>query len=443
MAAPAKEMLRFIACGSVDAGKSTLIERLLLDCKTMSGLHAEREQGIPIGVAYRHFETASRKFIVADTPSHEQNTRHMVAGASTADLAMLVVDASQDLELQTSRLTLLSSLLGIRHVVLAINKMDLAGHCEVTFERIAGEYREFAASLGIARVDAVPVVAVHGDNLTQPSATMPWYRGATLLDLLEAAPIEAHHPMTLTPADNVAALRGDMIVEAGNPAKVADRVEAPVVRLRTQPWLPGRTYATHNVHWQAHEVKRATRALQKGQRACVVWFTGLSGAGKSTIADLVERRLFALGHHTYLLDGDNVRHGLNKDLGFTDADRVENIRRITEVAALMADAGLIVLAAFISPFRSERDAARRLLGGEGFIEVHVDAPLALAEQRDPKGLYRKARRGELHNFTGIDSPYEAPEQPELHLDTSALTADACADAVLTQLRERGFLRAGG
>ncbi len=620
MAPVAKDLLRFIACGSVDDGKSTLLGRLLFDSQTLfadqlaaldadsrrhgtrgdeldfalllDGLQAEREQGITIDVAYRYFETATRKFIVADAPGHEQYTRNMVTGASTADLAVLVVDASQGLKVQTRRHTLLASLLGIRQVVLAVNKMDLVRHAQDTFRRIAQEYLEFATTLGIKQVDAIPVVAVHGDNLVHASAAMPWYGGATLLGLLEAAPIEAqraqaqplrlpvqaairpdagfrgvtgtlasgtlrpgqrvrimpsgtlstvqrivgwgtdlpeavaHQAVTLTLSDAVDVSRGDMLVDAENPPEVADRFEASLVWLHEQPLLPGRAYTmklatqtvtatvlplkhrinvdtlaheaattlamnqvgvaaleldrkvafdaytanretggfilidrlthhtvaagmlhfalrrSHNVHWQSHAVHREARSLQKAQKACVVWFTGLSGAGKSTLADLVERRLFALGHHTYLLDGDNVRHGLNKDLGFTDADRVENIRRITEVAALMADAGLIVLTAFISPFRSERDAARSLLGGTGFFEVHVDAPLALAEQRDPKGLYRKARRGELRNFTGIDSPYEEPEHPELRLDTAAVPADACADAVLAMLRDRGYLRGG-
>ena len=581
MAFAAKGLLRCIACGSVDD------VAILLD-----GLQAEREQGVANEVTYRHFETATRKYTVAQTLGHGPDTRNLVAAASSADLALLVLDASQGLRVHARRSTLFASLLGIRHVVLAVNKMDRVDHSQAVFERIAGEYLGLASSLGIARVDAVPVIDANGDNLIRASAAMPWYRGATLLGLLEAAPIEAqfdrakplrlpvqrvdrldagfrgiagtlasgsvrpgervrimssgrvsavqrvvgsgadlpeavaHQAVTLTLSDDIDVSRGDMLVDADNPPEVADRFEASLVWLHEQPLLPGRAYAmqlaarnvtatvaplkyrinvdtlahepattlaidevgvvaleldrkvafdahsenretggfslidrlthdtvaagmlhfalrrSHNVHWQVHEVSREARAVQKGQKACVVWFTGLSGAGKSTLADLVERRLFALGHHTYLLDGDNLRHGLNKDLGFTDADRVENIRRVTEVAAMMADAGLIVLTAFISPFRSERDRARSVLCDTGFLEVHVDAPLALVEQRDPKGLYRKARRGELRNFTGIDSPYEEPEDPELRLDTGATTADACADAVLALLRERGFLRGG-
>ncbi|MEY4340235.1 MAG: hypothetical protein RLZ14_2085 [Actinomycetota bacterium] len=610
-------MLRFITCGSVDDGKSTLIGRLLFDSKLVfddhlaaleadskrvgtqgadldfallvDGLAAEREQGITIDVAYRYFSTPRRTFIVADTPGHEQYTRNMVTGASTADLAVILVDARKGVLTQTRRHSYLVSLLGIRHVVLAVNKLDLVEYSHEVFERIVADYREVAAGIGIPEVVAIPVSALRGDNITAPSPNTPWYTGPTLLGHLDAVEVEAtpdagafrmpvqwvNRPnpdfrgfagtvvsggvckgdavrvvpsgittsvarivtadgdldeavtgqaVTLVLADEVDVSRGDVIADAADPPAAADQFECHLVWMADEPMLPGRQYllkigartvtatvarpkykvnvnslehvATRtlelneigvcnislsqpvafdpytanrdmggfilidrttqntvaagllhfalrradNVHWQAVTVNKAARAALKGQRGCVVWLTGLSGSGKSTVANLVEQQLHALGVHTYLLDGDNVRHGLNRDLGFTDADRVENIRRVAEVAALMVDAGLVVIASFISPFRAERQMARDLLADGEFVEVFVDAPLAVAEQRDPKGLYAKARRGELVNFTGIDSPYEAPERPEVWLDASGTTpATANADVVIEYLRGSGLL----
>ncbi len=613
-----KSLLRFITCGSVDDGKSTLIGRLLYESRLLfedqlaaveadsrkwgtqgaeidfallvDGLAAEREQGITIDVAYRYFSTERRKFIVADTPGHEQYTRNMVTGASTADAAVILVDARKGVLTQTRRHSTLVGLIGMRHVLLAVNKMDLMDYDAQVFARIAGEYREFAARIGLPEVSAIPLSALRGDNMLQPSAHTPWYSGPTLMGWLQAVEVDetrqqqgplrlpvqwvnrpgpdfrgfagfiaggvvrpgdrvrvqpsgrqtqvarvlgpdgdlalavAGQSVTLTLADEVDVSRGDMISSADSAAEVADQFEATLVWMADEPMYPGRPYLlklgtrtvnatitepkyrlnvntlehlaarqlelneigvvnleldravafdpyrdnratggfilidrlshatagagmlhfalrrAHNIHLQHLDVDQAARAALKGQRPCVVWFTGLSGAGKSTIANLVEKRLHAMGRHTYLLDGDNVRHGLNRDLGFTAADRVENIRRIAEVARLMVDAGLIVLSAFISPFRAERAMARARVKDGEFIEVHVDTPLGLAEQRDVKGLYQKARRGELKNFTGIDSPYEAPEQPELHIDTRTLSAEQAAERVLITLRERGFLR---
>jgi bifunctional enzyme CysN/CysC len=612
-------LLRFITCGSVDDGKSTLIGRLLYEAGLLyedqlaaleadsrkvgtqggdldfalllDGLMAEREQGITIDVAYRFFSTEKRKFIVADTPGHEQYTRNMVTGASTADAAILLVDAGKGLLAQTRRHSYLVSLLGIRHVVLAVNKMDLVGYAQPTFAAIERDYRGFAAQIGLEDVRCIPVSALHGDNVVSLSVRMPWYPGPTVLGYLETVEIDharlerapfrmpvqwvnRPHPdfrgfaglvaggtvrpgdrvrvlpsgresrvarlaaadgdlaqavpgqsITLVLADEIDVSRGDVIAAADSPAGVADQFEATVVWMSEQPMLPGRPYLlkigaktvgatvshlkyrvnvntlehlaakrlglneigvgnlaldrpiafdayrdnrdtggfilidrltnhtvgagmlhfalrrSQNIHWQATDLHKQARALQKGQRACVLWFTGLSGAGKSTIANLVEQRLYARGLHTYLLDGDNVRHGLNRDLGFTDEDRVENIRRVAEVARLMVDAGLIVLVSFISPFRSERAMARSLLEAGEFVEIFVDVPLTVAEERDPKGLYRKARRGELKNFTGIDSPYEAPERPEVHLDTTALTPARAAEQVIAVLEARGILSA--
>jgi bifunctional enzyme CysN/CysC len=612
-------LLRFITCGSVDDGKSTLIGRLLYEAGLLyddqlaaleadsrkvgtqggdldfalllDGLMAEREQGITIDVAYRFFSTDKRKFIVADTPGHEQYTRNMVTGASTADAAILLVDAGKGLLPQTRRHSYLASLLGIRHVVLAVNKMDLVGYAHPTFAAIESDYRAFAAQIGLEDVRCIPVAALHGDNVVSLSARMPWYQGPTVLGYLETVEIDharlerapfrmpvqwvnrphadfrgfaglvaggtvrpgdrvrvlpsgresrvARLPaadgdlaqavpgqsITLVLADEIDVSRGDVIAAADSPAGVADQFEATVVWMSDQPMLPGRPYwlkigaktvgatvshlkyrvnvntlehlaakrlglneigvgnlaldrpiafdayrdnrdtggfilidrltnhtvgagmlhfalrRSQNIHWQATDLHKQVRALQKGQRACVLWFTGLSGAGKSTIANLVEQRLYGRSLHTYLLDGDNVRHGLNRDLGFTDEDRVENIRRVAEVARLMVDAGLIVLVSFISPFRSERAMARGLLEAGEFVEIFVDVPLAVAEERDPKGLYRKARRGELKNFTGIDSPYEAPERPEVHLDTTALTPERAAERVIAVLEARGILSA--
>jgi bifunctional enzyme CysN/CysC len=610
-------LLRFITCGSVDDGKSTLIGRLLYDANLLledqlaalqsdsrkvgtqggdldfalllDGLIAEREQGITIDVAYRLFSTDRRSFIVADTPGHEQYTRNMVTGASTADAAILLVDARKGVLTQTRRHSYLVSLLGIRDVVLAVNKMDLVGYSRTAFAAIEDAYRAFAAQIGLDRICCIPVSALKGDNILTLSDKTPWHHGPTLLGHLETIEVDrtrleqapfrmpvqwvnrphadfrgfagivtsgiirpddrirlqpsgresrvarivayggdlthavAGQSITLTLADEVDVSRGDVISSADAPAGVADQFEATIVWMSDQPMLPGRIYwlkigaktvsaaithpkyrvnvntlehlaakrlelneigvcnlamdrpiafdpyrenrdtggfilidrlsnntvgagllhfalrRSHNIHWQATDVHKQARSAQKGQKACVVWFTGLSGAGKSTIGNLVEKKLHARGLHTYLLDGDNVRHGLNRDLGFTDEDRVENIRRCAEVAKLMVDAGLIVLVSFISPFRSERRMARALVEADEFIEVFVDAPLAVAEERDPKGLYRKARRGELRNFTGVDSPYEPPEHPEIRIDTTATTPESAAEQIIAILQGRGAI----
>jgi bifunctional enzyme CysN/CysC len=614
-----KSLLRFITCGSVDDGKSTLIGRLLYESKLIfddqlaalaldskrvgtrggeldfallvDGLAAEREQGITIDVAYRFFETARRKFIVADTPGHEQYTRNMVTGASTADLAVILVDARKGVLTQTRRHSFLVHLLGISRVVLAINKMDLVGYSRATFEPILADYRAFAAGIGLTDIIAIPVCAVDGDNVISHGPNMPWYRGPTLIEHLESVEVHAagggaalrlavqwvNRPNadfrgfagqiasgSVRPGDRIRVLpsgresrvarivtadgdleravagqsvtltleteidvgRGDLIASADSPPQLADQFEATIIWLHDEPMLQGRAYLmkagtrtlsatvaplkhkinvntlehaaaerlelndigvceleleraipfepyrenralgafilidrltnntvgaglihfalrrSQNVHWQALDVDKQIRSRQKGQRACVLWLTGLSGAGKSTIANRVEKRLTAAGRHTYLLDGDNVRHGLNKDLGFTAQDRVENIRRIAEVSKLMVDAGLIVLVSFISPFRSERMMARGLFEEGEFLEIFVDVPLNVAEERDPKGLYKKARAGEIKHFTGIDSPYEAPVKPDLRLDTTAASADALADQIVEQLRKGGYLGNG-
>jgi bifunctional enzyme CysN/CysC len=611
-----KSLLRFMTCGSVDDGKSTLIGRLLYESKMIfedqlaalaadskrigtrggeldfallvDGLTAEREQGITIDVAYRFFSTARRKFIVADTPGHEQYTRNTVTGASTADLAVILVDAQKGVLTQTRRHSYVVSLLGIPRIVLAVNKMDLVGYSREVFARIEREYREFATRIGLTDITCIPVCAVHGDTVVQHGSNMPWYDGATLMDHLEQVKVGEdlalrpfrlpvqwvnrpnHHfrgfaglivsgtvqvgdavrvlpsgrpsrvarilvgstdvetatvgrSVTVTLADEVDVSRGDVLAAADAPPAVADQFEATVLWMHEEPMLPGRSYLmkiatqtvgmtvaplkykinvntlehvaarkldlndigvcglgldrpvvfesykdnrdlggfividrmtnatvgagllhfalrrAQNVHWQALDINKRARAEIKAQKPCVLWFTGLSGAGKSTIANLVELRLHALGRHTYLLDGDNVRHGLNKDLGFTDADRVENIRRVAEVSRLLVDAGLIVLVSFISPFRTERRMARRLMEPGEFFEVFVDTPLAVAENRDPKGLYRKARRGELKNFTGVDSAYEAPENPEIRIDTVQLTAEQAAGLILDRLRSVGVI----
>jgi len=607
-----KGFLRFITCGSVDDGKSTLIGRLLYDSKVVfddqlaaltgeskkfgtqgddldfallvDGLSAEREQGITIDVAYRYFSTEQRKFIVADTPGHEQYTRNMVTGASTADAAVLLVDARKGVLTQTRRHSYLVSLIGIRHVALAVNKMDLVDYSEKRFHEIEAQYREFASQIGLTDVTCIPLSALRGDNILAPSRNTPWHRGATLMGWLETVEVDEHRlqrlpfrlpvqwvnrphmnfrgfsgtiasgavkpgdriralpsgsesrvarivtaggdleravagqSITLSLADEVDVSRGDVIAAADAPAEVADQFEASVVWMSEQPMLRGRTYSmkigaktvaatvaplkyrvdvntlehlaadklelneigvceleldqaiafdpytenrdtggfilidrltndtvgagmlrfalrrAHNIHLQHIDVDQAARSALKGQKACVLWLTGLSGAGKSTVANLIEKNLHAMSRHTYILDGDNVRHGLTKDLGFAAEDRVENIRRIAEVAKLMVDAGLIVITAFISPFRAERRMARALLKPGEFIEIFVDATLNVAEQRDPKGLYKKARRGEIKNFTGIDSPYEEPEAPEIHIDTAALDPAEAADQVLTALQ---------
>jgi bifunctional enzyme CysN/CysC len=604
-----KSLLRFITCGSVDDGKSTLIGRLLYESKMIfddqltaldvdsrkvgtrggeldfallvDGLAAEREQGITIDVAYRFFSTDRRKFIVADTPGHEQYTRNMVTGASTADVAVILIDARKGILTQTRRHSFLVSLLGIRHVVLAVNKMDLVGYDQERFNAIDRDYREFAARIELTDITAIPISAVYGDNIIEPGANMPWYRGPALLHHLETMEVEdasatlpfrmpvqwvnrpaldfrgfagrieggtirpgdqvrilpsgrmsrvarivtgsgdlseavAGQSVTLTLTDEVDVSRGDILAGAESPPEVADQFDAMLVGLNGAV-LPGRSYSmkigakivnatinplkykvnintleqlaaerlelndigaceieldrpivfepykksrelggfilidpiTHstvaagtltfalrrsqNVHWQALDVNKQARAARNAQRPCVLWLTGYSGAGKSTIANLVEKKLYAMGKRTYLLDGDNVRHGINKDLGFTAQDRVENIRRVAEVAKLMVDAGLIVLVSFISPFRAERNAARALFGEGEFFEIFIDTPFAEAEKRDVKGLYKKARQGELKNFTGIDSPYEAPESPEMRIDTTALDAEQAADSIIEHL----------
>ncbi len=612
-----KTLLRFITCGSVDDGKSTLIGRLLYESHLVfedqlaaleadskkvgtqgdeldfallvDGLSAEREQGITIDVAYRYFSTEKRKFIVADTPGHEQYTRNMVTGASTADVAVILVDARKGVLTQTRRHSYLVALLGIRTVVVAVNKLDTAGYSPDVFAKIESEYREFAAAIGLDDVTAIPLSALHGDNITAPSPNTPWYAGPTLIEFLETVDVEDRSPagpfrmpvqwvnrpdagfrgfsgtvvggtvrpgdrvrvfpagtessvarivtragdlgaaatgesVTLTLADEIDVSRGDVLAALDAPPGVADQFEAHVVWMSEREMLPGRPYLvkigartvgatinrhkykvnvntlehvaantlqlneigvctvaldrpvafdpytenrdtggfvvidrltndtvgagllhfalrrSSNVPWQAVDVDKKAHVALKGHRPCVVWFTGLSGAGKSTIANLVERRLHSDGIHTTMLDGDNVRHGLNRDLGFTDADRVENVRRVAEVARLMVEAGLVVLVSFISPFRAERRMARGLVGAGEFCEVFVDTPLPVAESRDAKGLYAKARRGELRNFTGIDSPYEAPEQAELHVDTTTMSSEQAADAVVARLVELGVLR---
>ena len=611
-----KSMLRFITCGSVDDGKSTLIGRMLYDSKLVfedhlaaleqdskvvgtqggeldfallvDGLAAEREQGITIDVAYRFFSTEKRKFIVADTPGHEQYTRNMVTGASTADLAVILIDARQGVLTQTRRHSYLVSLIGIRHIVLAINKLDLVDYSEDVFNSIVSEYTAFAEQIGLTNIVPIPISALRGDNVTDRSENTPWYHGPTLIGHLETVEVDreleakpfrlpvqwvnrpdldfrgfsgeitsgvvragdkvrvlpsgrestverivtfdgdleqaaAGQSITLSLADEIDISRGDILAAASSPPAVADQFEAHIIWMSEAEMLPGRPYLlkigartvnatlaqpkykvnvntlehsaaktlelneigvcnlnvdrpiafdpyvesrdtggfilidkftngtvacgllhfalrrSDNVHWQALEINKDARALQKSQRPAVLWFTGLSGSGKSTIANIVEKKLYELGRHTYLLDGDNVRHGLNKDLGFTDADRVENIRRVSEVSALMVDAGLFVLVSFISPFRAERRMARERVGDGEFIEIYVSTPLSVAETRDPKGLYAKARRGELSNFTGIDSPYEEPEAPEITIDTESMSAEQAADQIIDYLRSNDFL----
>ena len=612
----AKELLRFITCGSVDDGKSTLIGRLLYESKQIfddqlaalesdskrhgtqgakidfallvDGLSAEREQGITIDVAYRFFSSAKRKFIVADTPGHEQYTRNMVTGASTADLAVLLVDARKGVLTQTRRHSYLAQLVGIRRFVLAVNKMDLVDYDQAAFDAISADYRLFASKIGIEDWTAIPVSGLNGDNVMSRSEATSWYNGPSLLEHLDTVPLDvaadaekplrmpvqwvnrpnqnfrgfsgqiasgtmgpgaevrilpsgrltrlerivtldgdvddaaAGQSVTVTFEDEIDCSRGDVIAAAADPPEAADQFEATIVWMADEELLPGRGYwmkiATQtvtamiqepkyevnvntlehlatktlglnsigvaelatdreivfepyavegsspnralggfvlidkltnttvacgmihfalrralNIHRQHLDVSRETHAALKGQRPAVLWFTGLSGAGKSTIANLVEKKLTARGRHTFLLDGDNVRHGLNRDLGFTEADRIENIRRVGEVARLMTDAGLIVLTAFISPFRAERHMVRRMIPEGEFLEVFVDTPISEAEKRDVKGLYAKARAGELKNFTGIDSPYEAPEHAEIHIDTTKLTADQAADYIVEQL----------
>jgi bifunctional enzyme CysN/CysC len=607
-----KSLLRFITCGSVDDGKSTLIGRLLYDSKMIfedqlasleadskrvgtqggeidfallvDGLAAEREQGITIDVAYRFFTTEKRKFIVADTPGHEQYTRNMVTGASTADLAVILIDARKGVLTQTRRHSYLAHLIGIQNIVLAVNKMDLIDYDREKYNAICDEYRRFANEIGIGDdFTCIPISGFKGDNITTRSANTPWYGGPALIDHLESVEVNsdadqdkpfrlpvqwvnrpnldfrgfsgqiatgavskgqtvrilpsgktstvskivtmdgelaeavAGQSVTLCLADEVDCSRGDVIAIADNPPEVADQFEATLVWMSDEAMIPGRGYwlklasqtvsasiqapkyqvnvntmehlaaktlelnaigvveistdkpiifeayaenralggfilidkltnatvaagmlnfslrRAQNVHWQAVDITRDMHANMKNQKPAVLWFTGLSGAGKSTIANLVEKKLHRMNRHTFLLDGDNVRHGLNRDLGFTEADRIENIRRVGEVARLMADSGLIVITAFISPFRAEREMVRAMLPEGEFFEIHIDTPLAEAEARDVKGLYKKARAGQLKNFTGIDSPYEAPAVPELRIDTTKMTPEQAADAIVDRL----------
>jgi len=603
-----KTMLRFITCGSVDDGKSTLIGRMLYDSKMIfedqldaltadskkvgtqgqeidfallvDGLAAEREQGITIDVAYRFFNTEKRKFIVADCPGHEQYTRNMVTGASTADLAVILIDARKGVLVQTRRHSYLCHLIGIKNIVLAVNKMDLVDYDHAVFDAIVKDYTEFAHSIGIESFTALPISGFKGDNITTLSQNTPWYKGPTLIEHLETvevlSSVDAEKPFRLPvqwvnrpnldfrgfsgliatgsvkPGDQIRVLpsgktskvtrvvtfdgdldkavagqsvtvcfedeidcsRGSVISVADNPPQTADQFEATIVWLADDALTPGRAYwlklgtqmvsatvaepkytvnvntmeqmaaktlelnaigvaevttdkaivfesyadnrtlggfilidkmtnatvaagmlhfslrRSQNVHWQALDIGRKQHADLKNQKPAVLWFTGLSGSGKSTIANLVEKKLHRMNRHTFLLDGDNVRHGLNKDLGFTEADRIENIRRVGEVAKLMADAGLIVITAFISPFQADREMVRSMLPEGEFLEVFIDTPLKVAEARDVKGLYKKARSGELKNFTGIDSPYEAPRNPEVRIDTTALSPEEAANLIV-------------
>ncbi len=606
-----KSLLRFITCGSVDDGKSTLIGRLLYDSKMIfedqlatlesdskrmgtqgqdidfallvDGLAAEREQGITIDVAYRFFATEKRKFIVADCPGHEQYTRNMVTGASTADLAVILIDARKGVLVQTRRHSYLAKLLGIRNIVLAVNKMDLIDYDQAKYDAIVADYTEFAASIGISDFTPMPISGFKGDNITDTSANTPWYTGLPLMAHLETVALDNDadqskplrmavqwvnrpnldfrgfsgqiatgtvHPgdairvlpsgktttikkivtldgelqeavagqsVTLCFADEIDCSRGDVIAAADNPPEVADQFESTIVWMADDALVPGRSYwlklgtqmvsatvqapkytvnvnsmehmaaktlelnaigvaeistdkpivfapyadnhalggfilidkisnatvaagmlhfslrRAQNVHWQATDIGRNAHAMLKNQKPKILWFTGLSGSGKSTIANEVEKALHLMNRHTFLLDGDNVRHGLNKDLGFTETDRIENIRRVGEVAKLMADAGLIVLTAFISPFRAERDMVRAMLPEGEFVEIFVDTPLEIAEARDVKGLYKKARAGQLKNFTGIDSPYEPPEHPDIRVNTVEMSPAEAAEYIVRQL----------
>jgi bifunctional enzyme CysN/CysC len=617
-----KELLRFITCGSVDDGKSTLIGRLLFDSQKIledqlaavrtdsarwgttgdetdlallvDGLQAEREQGITIDVAYRFFDTERRKFIIADTPGHEQYTRNMATGASTADLAIILVDAERGVQVQTRRHGHIVALMGIQHVIVAINKMDLVGHDRARFDEIRADCEKFLKALGVPDVRCVPVSALRGDNVVHGSTAMAWYTGAPLLEILNTIDVRRAHELedlrlpvqyvnrpdasfrgysgtivagrtrkgdavmalpsrrnsrvrsistydgeleeahlgqavTVTLEDEIDISRGDVLVHSDRSPNVGDRFDAHLIWMADAPLLPGKQYefklgpryvngtvevihhridvndasehearelklneialcrialneqvafdtydtcrgsggfvvvdrlqhgtvgagmirraASHamaeragNLFWQPTRVTRDQRANQKGQQPCILWLTGLSGAGKSTVANALEQMLQLRGHHSYLLDGDNVRHGLNKDLDFTDAGRVENIRRIGEVAKLFVDAGLIVVTAFISPFRSDREMVRELVNEGEFVEIHVSTPIEVCEQRDPKGLYAKARTGSIKNFTGVSSPYEAPENPELNLDTSRLSVQESVATIIRYLESTGRLK---
>jgi bifunctional enzyme CysN/CysC len=613
-----KDLLRFLTCGSVDDGKSTLIGRLLHDSKLVfedqlstlardsvrhgttgddidfallvDGLEAEREQGITIDVAYRFFTTPRRSFIVADTPGHEQYTRNMATGASKADLAIILIDARKGVLVQTRRHSLICSLLGLRHVVVAVNKIDLVSYRQDLFNEIVAEYKTFAAQLGFSSIAAVPLSARYGDNITELSDKTAWYEGPTLLDYLETIDVESENAekpfrfpvqwvnrpnldfrgyagtvmsgtiksgaaivvagsgqsstvkeilayegplasaqagdaITITLAGNIDIARGDLLVDPTARPEVSDQFAAHIIWMSDKALMPGRSYlarigtkttpitvtgikykidvntrehlAAHtlglndialcnlatavpiafdpydqnratgsfilidrftnhtvgagmivfglrrgtNIHWQPLLIGKAERAAIKHQRPVIVWFTGLSGAGKSAVANIVEQRLHAGGHHTMLLDGDNVRHGLNRDLGFVEADRVENIRRAGEVAKLMVEAGLIVMCSFISPYRAERDMVRDLVADGEFIEVFVDTPIEECMRRDPKGLYAKAKAGTIKNFTGFDAPYEAPEKPDIHLTTIGRLPEQLADQVIKALGERGIVAA--
>ncbi|MBN04258.1 sulfate adenylyltransferase subunit CysN [Ponticaulis sp.] len=612
-----KSLLRFITCGSVDDGKSTLIGRMLYDSKMIfedqldalesdskrvgtqgenidfallvDGLTAEREQGITIDVAYRFFSTDKRKFIVADTPGHVQYTRNMATGASTADLAILLIDARRGVLVQTRRHAFIASSLGIRKLVLAINKMDLQNYEQSVFDDIESDFIEFAEELATGiEIQAIPMSALEGTNITTKSEQTPWYDGPSLMEYLETVPVDddrlnapfrlpvqyvnrpnldfrgfsgqipsgtvkvgdrvktlpsakettvtrilsgdqdvqeamAGESVTVCFADEVDTSRGDLICTAESPAQVADQFQARIFWMADDKMLPGRRYLMKigsktvtaqvnetkyriemsdlqdrpardlslnevgvctlsldqaipfdpyneiretggfilidrlnnntvgmgmidfalrragNIHWQSVDVNKEAHSAQKNQKPAVLWFTGLSGSGKSTIANALQKRLYSIDRHTYLLDGDNVRHGLNRDLGFTDADRVENIRRVSEVSKLMVDAGLITLVSFISPFRSERRMARNMVEDGEFVEVFVNTPLNVAEQRDVKGLYKRAREGKIKNFTGIDSPYEPPTEPEIEIDTTKVSADEAAEIIVDWMKERGML----
>jgi len=615
-----RDTLRFITCGSVDDGKSTLIGRLLWESKQVfedhlsalerdstrygtqgdamdfallvDGLQAEREQSITIDVAYRFFSTPRRRFVVADTPGHEQYTRNMATGASTSELAVLVVNASKGLQVQTHRHARIVGLLGIRHLIMAINKMDLVGWDESVFQQIVADFQPLVKELGFSSFQPIPVSALKGDNITEHSAAAAWYKGPTLLNCLEEVDVTgsatdlgfrmavqyvnrpthdfrgfcgriasgnvrvgdrvrivpggmetkirsivawkaslpaaaAGDSITLCLEDEVDVSRGNIIASASDPAELSDQFEARVLCLSEHPLVAGRSYLMNlhtsqavatitaikhqvdvksgshlaakalgmndlgvvnlstdravpfepydkcrrlgsfilvdrlsnqtvgagmidfslrraaNIHWQAVDINKAARARQKMQRPMCLWFTGLSASGKSTIANLLEKRMFAAGRHTYMLDGDNIRHGLNRDLGFSEADRVENIRRVTEVARLLVDAGLLVIVSFISPYRAERELARSRFEPGEFVEVFVDTPLEICEQRDPKGLYAKARRGELINFTGIDSDYEPPLSPEIRLDTVSHSVEACVEEILKAVESGGASKVGG
>jgi len=611
-----KTFLRFLTCGSVDDGKSTLIGRLLFDSKMLfedhlsalekdskkfgtdgenidfallvDGLEAEREQGITIDVAYRFFATDKRKFVVADTPGHEQYTRNMATGASNSDLAVVLIDARKGVLTQSRRHSYIASLLGIRHIVLAVNKIDLVGYSQEIFNDIVKDYQDFAKQLGFKTLVPIPISARYGDNVIAKSPKMPWYHGPSLLDHLNTVDVEsdvaakpfrmpvqwvnrpnldfrgfsgtissgrvkpgdavvvagsgrtskvtrivtmdgdldegtAGEAVTICLADEIDMSRGDILAPASARPEVSDQFSAHVLWMTEDEMLPGRQYLLKigaktvpatvtelkhkvdvntlehlagktlalnevgygnisvatpiafdpyeenrdtggfilidrftngtvaagmidfglrratNVHWQALDVNKTSRASIKTQKPAVLWFTGLSGSGKSTIANLVEKALYADGRHTYILDGDNVRHGLNRDLGFTDADRVENIRRVGEASKLFVDAGLIVLVSFISPFKSERRMARELVGDGEFIEIFVDTPIEICMQRDPKGLYVKAKAGEIANFTGISSPYELPENAELRVSTANRTPEDCAAEIVDYLRKQGIV----